>query len=613
MKSHPWKVAPWLLLSLLAGCQSDTQDTPEAPLTLAIAHINDTHSHFDGGLLDFNAGSLAVRAPVGGYPRVKAQSLKVRQWAHEQGLPFLFLHGGDAFQGSLYFTNFKGQANAALLNDMGLDAMVVGNHEFDLGNEPLAQFIGKAQFPVLASNMDLSREDQAKAHPLAKLGNFVHYDAKAGQGGYLIKTVNGQQVGLFGLVLEDAKVITSPDQDVDFHGEVATAKGIVAALKAKGVDKVVMLSHIGLVRDQAVADAVPDIDVIVGGHSHTLLGDFSNLGLAHEQDYAQMRGTTCIVQAGQYAEALGFFTVSFDSQGQVTQCQGHNTLLVGDQFSHDYGSGKKTPVSAEDKATVDAFIAGNDNISLVAEDAAMRQLIDQDFKPQVEALNNQVIALVPKTLDHVRIPGKARGGAPLPVHGSEVAPLIAESMYQNLKAMNNAVDVTIQNSGGVRDAIKEGKLTVGLVAGGLLPFSNPLVTFKLKGSDLAAALEGAIDNAVDADGVMGTGDGAFPYTGHLRFTYDGNQPRGQRLTVVELLDDASGQWQPLDPARVYKVGSTAFTASGKEGYQALLHRLPGSYVDTGYLDNAAFIDFAKAQGTLKPLPYQVVTYQAKGQ
>ncbi|WP_341501624.1 5'-nucleotidase C-terminal domain-containing protein [Gallaecimonas sp. GXIMD4217] len=609
MNKHKVAIAVALATLGLAGCDNDTstaQPEKAQSFQLAIAHMNDTHSHIDAGSTSFypsiEGEQKKVYAPIGGYARLKARADEIRAWAEQEQLPLLTLHGGDAFQGSLYFTQFKGAANADLLSDIGLDAMVVGNHEFDMGNEALAKFALRADFPVLASNLDLSGENNGKELPLSLIDNLHVYNNVDNVGGYIVKEINGEQVGIFGLLLQDMFEITSPDEDVAFKAEIDTARGIVAALEAQGINKIVMVSHIGLDRDQRVADAVAGIDVIVGGHSHSLLGSFENLGLGDNGQYAEMRNGACIVQAGQYAEAMGLATVTFNGEGVVESCEGNNSLLIGAAMRHKYDGENKESLTEADQAAVEAFVAEQDNIQIIEEDAAMRAKIDENYKPAIDELMGQVIATVSQDLDHVRIPGKARGGEALPDHGSNIAPLVAESMYQHTPG----VDFTIVNSGGVRDHVKAGDLTVGFVAGTLLPFSNTLVSFDLKGSDVKAALEGAINNATNADGVTGTGDGSFPYTGHLRFTYDGNLPKGERIYDIDVL--VGEDWVALEDDAVYKVGTTNFTAGGREGFDALLNRIEGSYVDSGYLDNQSFIDFAKAKGTLAPLAYEVVTY-----
>lgn len=131
-----------------------------------LAHINDTHSHFDETALPLRLalpdGHSDIRLHCGGFPRLAGFIKQARQRAITEQMPFLLLDAGDSFQGTLYFSCFKGQANAALLNQLGVDAMVVGNHELDTGNTPLANFLRQIRFPLLAANWDLAGEAEDK-------------------------------------------------------------------------------------------------------------------------------------------------------------------------------------------------------------------------------------------------------------------------------------------------------------------------------------------------------------------------------------------------------------------------------------------------------------------
>ena len=150
-----------VLMFCLSSCslngKSDQDD-----FTLTVAHINDTHSAFDPSKSSFIANDQLVYNEFGGYPRVFQKSNEYRDQAQQKNKSFLFLHAGDAWQGSAYFKINEGLANADLLSQMKIDTMVLGNHEFDLSNDKLNQFIEKVSFPVLASNIDVSEDEYLK-------------------------------------------------------------------------------------------------------------------------------------------------------------------------------------------------------------------------------------------------------------------------------------------------------------------------------------------------------------------------------------------------------------------------------------------------------------------
>lgn len=616
MKKTLLAVTISLSLFGLTACNSENTSKEHIPLELTVAHINDTHAHLDpteNGLAIQPTGQQKFEffAKLGGYPRLKFKLDELREQAGKDGRHFLTLFGGDAFQGTLYFTQFRGEEESRLLSDMGIDAATLGNHEFDLGNGPLNDYAAKVNYPIVAANLVKSSSSALKDN------QNIHE--------YIIKEINGESVGIFGLVLDNMHDISSPDKDTQFQPMIASAQRTVDELKKKGANKIIMVTHIGLQSDQAVAKAVNGIDLIVGGHSQTFLGDMDELKsigyTAHNQNpsddntYAQMvtnpdGGKTCIVQAGEWAKGYGLVNVSLSKEGTITKCEGRNTLMSGDDFTKsvpDPKDSKKTikvPLGGSEQTNVVDYIAKSPVIEIVPEDQTMRDVIDTEYKPAVAALEAKVIADVPVKLPHVRVPTTPDGAG-------LIDPLVAESLYWKLNQLNTKVDFTIQNAGGVRADVNATPLTVGYVMGTLLPFGNKIAAFNLKGKDVRATLEYAVDYAIGHQTGIAASSGAFPYVGHLSYTYDGKLAKGSRITKLEVLD-ANGQWAPLDDEKIYRVGSNTYIAAGKDGYNGLLKReeLPnkGDYVDTGVGENEMFMEYAETQGTLTALPYPTVTY-----
>ncbi|MBM0419273.1 bifunctional metallophosphatase/5'-nucleotidase [Aeromonas veronii] len=616
MKKTLLAVTISLSLFGLTACDSENTSKEHIPLELTVAHINDTHAHLDpteNGLAIQPTGQQKFEffAKLGGYPRLKFKLDELREQAGKDGRHFLTLFGGDAFQGTLYFTQFRGEEESRLLSEMGIDAATLGNHEFDLGNGPLNEYAAKVNYPIVAANLVKSSSSALKDN------QNIHE--------YIIKEINGESVGIFGLVLDNMHDISSPDKDSQFQPMIASAQRTVDTLKKKGANKIIMVTHIGLQSDQAVAKAVNGIDLIVGGHSQTFLGDMDELKsigyTAHNQNpsddntYAQMvtnpdGGKTCIVQAGEWAKGYGLVNVSLSKEGAITKCEGRNTLMSGDDFTKsvpDPKDSKKTikvPLGGSEQTTVVDYIAKSPVIEIVPEDQTMRDVIDTEYKPAVAALEAKVIADVPVKLPHVRVPTTPDGAG-------LIDPLVAESLYWKLNQLNTKVDFTIQNAGGVRADVNATPLTVGYVMGTLLPFGNKIAAFNLKGKDVRATLEYAVDYAIGHQTGIAASSGAFPYVGHLSYTYDGKLAKGSRITKLEVLD-ANGQWAPLDDEKIYRVGANTYIAAGKDGYNGLLKReeLPnkGDYVDTGVGENEMFMEYAEARGTLTALPYPTVTY-----
>jgi len=168
-------------------------------------------------------------------------------------MPLLILDAGDVFQGTLYFNYFKGLADGEFMNDIGYDTMAVGNHEFDAGQEVLADFIDYVNFPLLSANLDFSETPilDGKVDP------------------YAVFEFNGEQVGVFGLTTEDVAILSNIGEGIIVNEIIPTAEEMVSILEGEEINKIIALTHCGYEVDLMLADSVSGIDVIVGGHSHT--------------------------------------------------------------------------------------------------------------------------------------------------------------------------------------------------------------------------------------------------------------------------------------------------------------------------------------------------------
>ena len=262
------------LCALLSACLTGQQDPP---FTLTLAHMNDTHSQFDpvnaelkGPLFGKQGTTDTLYTRLGGYPRLLTMTKAYQAEALAKNQPLLLPHGGDAWQGSGYFKLNEGMANAELLSQFGFDAMALGNHEFDLDNQKLARFIQGVNFPVLAANLD-SRDDPDLSQA-SNLKPFVVYAFDGNQKSPVTDLdhlpADKQLVAVIGLVLEDMANISPNVGKLRFAKEVASAQATVDLLQARGINRIVALTHIGNARDLALAAKVNGLDAIVGGHSH---------------------------------------------------------------------------------------------------------------------------------------------------------------------------------------------------------------------------------------------------------------------------------------------------------------------------------------------------------
>lgn len=558
--------------------------TSDAPFELTVLHVNDTHSYLDASALKLTLGGKRTYAKAGGWARLKTAVNAVRAG----GSNVLLLHAGDAVQGDLFFMRYDGEPEMALLDRFGFDALVPGNHEFDRGPKFLARLLARTAVPVTAANIS------TPGHP----------ELAARLKPYIVAVRDGRRIGIIGLTTSATADISSPGPDVSFADEIATARNVAEELERHGVDIIILLTHAGLQRDLEFAAAVPGVDIVVGGHSHSLLGDteaFGNLGLRVEGPYPMtVRGTdgndVLVVTAWQWGRILGRLDATFDDEGHITAHRGFPTLLLADSFMRKNETGAKTRLpDAEREAAIRD--AETETAAVVAPDAATDAFL-APYRKGVEAMRQDVIGTATAPLSHTRVPGTTESGLALP-GGSLVGPHICASMLAKLDTTGLRADIALQNAGGIRQGLDQGSITIGS-AHALLPFKNTLVTLELTGTHILIALEHG----------AGRGGGAFPCVAGIRFVADMAKPAGARVYGVEIRSPEEG-WHPLDPARTYRLVTNSYLARGGDGYK-VLQDIP-SRVDTGFVDTNTFIEYVRKRGTLAPPSDTGVTFIPAGQ
>ncbi|MGD9913145.1 MAG: bifunctional UDP-sugar hydrolase/5'-nucleotidase, partial [Rhizobiaceae bacterium] len=432
------------LLAISAGAS-------RADYTLTILHINDWHSRIESNNKYESTCSTEEEGKgecIGGAGRL-VTAIAERRKAHA-GDNVLLLNGGDNFQGSLFYSTYKGKAEGEFLNLMRFDAMTVGNHEFDDGEEALVPFLDMIQFPVLSANVNASA--RSKAHGKIKPS--------------VVLEVGGQKIGIIGAVTNDTPEIASPGPDIAIGDDIATITAEVGKLKAQGVNKIIALTHVGYVRDKEAIARIPGIDVVVGGHSHSLL---SNTDAKAEGPYPTMIDNpegykVPVTQAASYSKYLGEFTVTFDDKGVVKEAKGDPLLLD----------------------------------SRIVPDPAVLARVKELAGP-IDAAMGKEVAETTKPIDGSRESCRVRE--------CEMGNLVADAILDRVKGQG--VSIVVQNGGGLRASIDQGVVTMGEVVT-VLPFQNTLATFQLGGKDIVASLEHGVSGIEE-------GKGQFPQVAGLKF------------------------------------------------------------------------------------------------
>ena len=457
-----------------------------ADYSLTILHTNDFHARFEP-ISRFDSGCSAEDNAEGKCFGGTARLVTAIADARARTNNSILVDGGDQFQGTLFYTYYKGAAAAEFMNQLGYDGMTVGNHEFDDGPEVLKGFMDSVQFPVLMSNADVSAE------PL--LADSLMKSTVIERG--------GEKIGMIGLTPENTDELASPGPNVMFSDPVAAVQAEVDKLTEMGVNKIIVLSHSGYNVDLDVAANTTGVDVIVGGHTNTLLGDDENAA----GPYPTMVGDTAIVQAYAYGKFLGELNVTFDDNGVITEAAGAPILIDASV--------------SEDEATV----------ARVAELAG-----------PLEEIRQRVVAETAASIEGDRSVCRAME--------CEMGNLIADAMLD--RVADQGIQIGFQNSGGIRASIDAGEVTMGEVLT-VLPFQNTLSTFQVTGAAMIAALENGVSQHED-------GSGRFPQVSGMTFTVDLSQEPGSRISDIMVGGAA------IDPAAVYGVVSNNFVRNGGDGY-----------------------------------------------
>lgn len=523
----------------LTGCDGD-DPAPRGNTALTILHTNDHHSYLDGASYDLTVGGEPVRVQLGGMSRV-AGAIKALKNDHS-----IVLNSGE-LNGTLYFSLFKGKADFDVFNEMGLDAYEIGNHEFDEGEATLNGLIQRAKFPVLGGNVQ-----PTAASPL--------YGAALRP--YIIKEVQGEKIGVIGVLKVSKTVGSSMVTDaVHFQEEVQSVRDNVAALEKQGVNKIIVLSHLGYDGDIDLASKVSGIDVIIGGDTHDLLdttGELKTLGLAPTGEYPTIKKApdgknVYIAQAWEYAHGVGHLEIEFTPQGDVVTAKGNIHLLVDEPFQVKNTAGTFVNASAEKTQALRNTFGALKTVRLQTPDPAVEKVI-QPYRTELTTFQTKVIGSVAETQPFDRIPS-AFGAGQKPT-GSYAAYVVADSF---LKYMPKA-DIAIQNAGGVRTQFLQGAFSVA-DAYTMLPFSNTIATITITGAEVVSVLEDAAEYALNT-----TSTGAFPYASHLRYDVNKSAAKGSRILNVEVRNRQTGLWSAINPTAKYKVVTNSFTALGKDGY-----------------------------------------------
>lgn len=557
---------------------------------LRLIHTNDHHARIEPATgITIRAGSASGARSLGGVSRrrtifdqIRADTSWTTNPTYQQDK--IFVDAGDVFQGTLYFNAWRGEADHYFYNNLGYDAVAIGNHEFDLGDQALADFIRgtvypnstTTSFPIVSANITAGG-----ASPLAPLFEGDLWTTPGRWARAVIRTLpSGERVGIIGLTTAETPNIASPSRDVSFGADYAAIiQPLIDTLRGapNNCRTVICLSHIGYAGDRALAAAVRGLNIIVGGHSHTPLlpaGLGLTPGASPVAAYPQIvkdldNEDVVIVQDWEWGKWIGDLIVGFDANGRVSSVGSASAVIP--VWANDVPS-SRSPLPGEPPTAIAPF-------------AGFETAITTTFKPRIDALNNQIFGASLSELPNADV--RARETA--------LGNLIADAFRDRIARAGGNPEglpiVAIINGGGIRTSLPAGVLTVGRLRE-VMPFGNTLCYVDLTGAQLKAALENGY-SALQPGAARGAdrnavGTGRFAQVSGLKVAVDvygdaaqppypetSTQPaiparRGTRVRSVEVR--VGDRFEPLDPARTYRVVTNSFMLGGGDGYSVFTSR-----------------------------------------
>jgi 2',3'-cyclic-nucleotide 2'-phosphodiesterase (5'-nucleotidase family) len=365
-------------------------------IKLKIIHSNDTHSYVE----NFGHRSALIN------------DLKLD--CDENTIPLLF-DAGDLVSGSIFYTLFKGKAEIEIMNLLNYDYVGIGNHDFDQGVDAIEKYISDGNFKLYCANLKFKSP-------------YEHFNQSINQ--YDIKVLpNGQKVGIVSLLTTDT-IQTSLCNNVTIIDEpMFILEQVLMELKKQNTDYIILLSHLGYEIDKKLAQTYQDINLIIGGHSHTLL------------EKPDVINNTIIVQSGMYGKYLGELVVNLD-----------NTI--------DYYK----------QHLVDDYDKTDDQV----------QSLIEHYQKKIEVHAGVIVGHNKIKLEYNR--------ADIYQQDSEIGNLITDAYFNHLFDKHPYINGAIINGHGIRNSLAAGEISVKHLIN-ILPFNKNLCIVKIPGSDLFASLK----------------------------------------------------------------------------------------------------------------------------
>lgn len=433
----------------------------------------------------------------------------------------------------------------------------LGNHEFDDGVKGLVPYINALKFPIVTANVDFSKEPELQKTPLKPS---------------TILTVAGIKIGIIGYLTPETKII-SQTENVIFRNEVDALIEESEKLKKQGIKTIIAVGHSGFDMDKVIAEKVPLIDIVVGGHTNTFLYNGPQPSIETPEGLyptviVQPSGKKVpVVQAYAYTKYMGVLNITIDDDGKVISFKGQPMLLN----------------------------------STVPQEPDVLQVLEK-YRPIVDELDKAIVGRTRVVLDANDCRIKECN------FGNLIADaFVAYKSYFYGGSYWTDTPIAIQNGGGIRNSIdarhKSGNITRGDILA-CLPFDNRMIAVSLNGTDLIEMLETSIRSNGE------TSRGEYLQFSGLQVVYDKSKPVGHRVVSAKARCAMCTVpiFEPVLPKKEYRFMVTQFMLNGGDGYTVLTNKafkinpedLNDAEVVSWYLDKYNPV-FPEINGRIKDL------------
>ena len=461
----------------------------------------------------------------------------------------LVVDAGDAFQGLPISNSTKGEARAKILNEMGYDAMAVGNHEFDFGLDEVKKYKEILNFPLLSSNTYVNGARLFEAATIV--------DKK--------KDVAGDEFVVIGVTTPETATKTHPKnvKGVTFTEPIAEVNKVIEEIQAKALAEgkdykhYVVLAHLGV-----------DTTTPVEWRGSTLAEALSKNPLLKGKRVTVIDGHSHTVESTTYGD-----NVTYNQTGSYL----HNVGRITYKSRQLLGNPSQIPAADAKKLEANPKIA-----------AMVKEIKEKyDAENAVEVVSNSPVELNGDR-ENVR------------VRETNLGNVVADSLYQyGQTGFSHPTDIAVTNGGGLRETIAKGKpITKGNVIA-VLPFGNTITQIQVTGQQVLDMFEKSLGSILQVDKAGKTvldengqpllePSGGFLQVSGVKVYYDTNLPSGKRILAVQIKNRATGLYEKLDLEKVYYLATNDFLAAGGDGYTML-----GGAREEGPSMDAAFEDYLK--------------------